>query len=55
MSVVKVILWQNGQVMSFDKNGKQVPEYQGDKEEILPKLEKDFPHVKIENKVWNHG
>ncbi len=52
MTVVKAILWSNGQVMSFDWDGKQVPEYQGNGTEIIPKLRKDFPDLIIVGMDW---
>lgn len=51
-AVVKAYVWQNGMVMAFDKNGNQVPDYQGRKEDVLDKLKRDFPAADIEGAIW---
>jgi hypothetical protein len=45
--VTNAYLFGNGMVMAFDGGGKQVPEYQGTKEEVVPKLRRDFPRLVI--------
>lgn len=52
--VLKVIVWQNGMVMAFDRSGKQVPEYQGREEDVLPKIKRDFPDVVIDRGSWSN-
>lgn len=36
--ITNVYHWPNGMTMVFDQHGKQMPEFQGKSEEILPKL-----------------
>lgn len=50
--LTRAILWQNGMLMVFDERGQQVSDYQGMGDEMIPKLEKDFPEVIIEAGVW---
>ena len=38
-----VIRAQNGMVMVFDKMGEQIPEYQGQYEEVKESISKDAP------------
>lgn len=39
MSAVNdVFIWENGMVMTFDREGKQIPEFQGKMDEVIPKL-----------------
>ncbi len=45
----KAVHWENGMLMVFDKNGDQVPEYQGRVEEKLPLLKKDYPNIEFFN------
>ena len=49
---VKAIKWANGMLMVFDDKGKQVPDYQGEAKEMLPKLLKNHPNVVVENQSW---
>ena len=51
--VVKAYLWQNGNVMAFDADGRQVPAYQGD--DALEKLRRDYPDLKVEGAIWPRG
>jgi hypothetical protein len=44
--------FQNGMVMAFDQNGKQMPDYQGPFDEVDDKIRRDFPIVVIEDSVW---
>ena len=34
--ISKVIVWQNGMVMTFDQAGQQLPEFQGHRDDVLP-------------------
>jgi hypothetical protein len=52
-AVTRAILWTNGQVMAFDSRGRQVPAYQGNGKDIIPKLRKDFPDLVIEGMDWH--
>lgn len=45
--VVNAYVFQNGMVMAFDARGQQVPEYQGPRDEAVPKLQRDFPDLEI--------
>lgn len=36
--IMRVICWQNGQVMVFDQDGLQMPEYQGRLSEVKAKI-----------------
>lgn len=36
--IAKVYHWSNGMTMVFDHDGKQMPEYQGPTEKVLPIL-----------------
>lgn len=49
---VKFILWTNGQVMAFDAEGNQVPEWQGRGTEIIPRIRKQFAGAVIEGMDW---
>jgi len=54
--ITKVIVWQNGMVMVFDQHGQQMPDYQGPKEEVWEKIQRDKPpQVHAENKQWREG
>lgn len=55
MKPVRAIKWQNGMLMVFDSNGKQVEEYQGIANEVLPRLKADFPEIEVEYGDWNAG
>lgn len=50
---VKAYQFANGMVMAFDAGGEQVADYQGPKEEALPKLRRDFPSLHIEGATWH--
>lgn len=50
--VDKAILWTNGMLMCFDRDGQQVPEYQGLGVDMIPKLRKDFPDLVIVAGDW---
>ena len=52
MTVVKAYLFTNGRVTAFDENGKQVPEYQGHRQVMVPKLRRNFPGLIIEGMDW---
>jgi hypothetical protein len=45
--VVYAYLFPNDMVMAFNADGKQVPDYQGHKDEALPLIKRDFPEVEI--------
>lgn len=45
--VTVAYVFPNGMVMAFDAAGEQVPEYQGTKEDVLPKLKRDFPKAAL--------
>lgn len=49
MAVTELIRWSNGNVMAFDSDGKQVPEYQGLFDEIRHKA------VDLEGVTWKVG
>lgn len=53
--VTRAIRWSNGILMCFDDEGKQVPEYQGVADEVLPRLRKDFPNLAIDEGNWSEG
>jgi hypothetical protein len=36
--ITNVYVFTNGMVMVFDQHGQQMPEYQGDAEEMMPKI-----------------
>ena len=38
-----VFKWENGMVMVFDKKGEQIPEYQGQYQEVKGSILKDAP------------
>ena len=52
MIVVRAILWSNGMVMAFDESGQQVPDYQGRGAEVIPRLRRKYPDLKIEGMDW---
>jgi hypothetical protein len=41
--IVGVILWTNGTVTAFDRDGRQMPEYQGRLDHVLEKILADTP------------
>lgn len=43
----KVYLFPNDMVMAFDQHGRQWPEYQGHKDEAVPKIKRDYPDIEI--------
>jgi hypothetical protein len=45
--VASAYVFANGMVMAFDADGQQAPEYQGPKDEVVPKLQRDFPDLQI--------
>jgi hypothetical protein len=50
-----VYVWQNGMVIAFDQLGAQMPEYQGRREEVWEKIQRDCrPDTVIEEDcVWS--
>ena len=55
--ICRVIVWENGMVMTFDKDGKQLPQYQGHRDEILLKVIAAMPpnaHLKA-NCIWAYS
>ena len=46
-----VFKWENGMVMVFDKKGEQIPEYQGQYQEVKGSILKDAPP----EAVFSHG
>jgi hypothetical protein len=36
--ITNVYVYLNGQVMTFDQSGTQMPDYQGRKEDVIPKI-----------------
>jgi hypothetical protein len=54
--IAKVIVWQNGMVMVFDEVGRQMPDYQGPKEEVWEKIKRDAPEAAtFEGGAWETG
>jgi hypothetical protein len=49
-----VYIWQNGLVMVFDQFGEQMPEYQGEEAEMLPKIREVYSGT-ITWAVWKTG
>ncbi len=49
--IKEVYLWSNGQVLVFDERGHQIPEYQGEQSECLPKI-KALNQTGI---IWHRG
>ncbi len=52
MKPTRAIVWENGMLMVFNEHGHQVPKYQGESKDKLPKLLKDFPRCPIERLKW---
>jgi hypothetical protein len=51
--ITHVYTFPNGMVIVFDQFGKQMPEYQGRVEEVIPKIiEAGFPIDQIREGVW---
>ena len=42
-----VYVFANGMVMAFDQRSRQWPEYQGKRDDVLPKIKRDYPNVLI--------
>ncbi|KKL51171.1 hypothetical protein LCGC14_2298160 [marine sediment metagenome] len=53
--IATIVRWKNGNVMVFDQNGDQIPEYQGRWNDVKYSIVRDMPdHVEIEGpKDWN--
>ncbi len=49
--IKSVYKWQDGIVMVFDKKGEQIPEYQGQYEDVKESILKDAPP----DAVFSHG
>ena len=49
--IKSVYKWQDGIVMVFDKKGEQIPEYQGQYEDVKESILKDAPP----DTVFSHG
>ncbi len=49
--IKSVCKWQDGMVMVFDKKGEQIPEYQGQYEDVKESILKDAPP----DAVFSHG
>ena len=49
--IKSVCKWQDGMVMVFDKKGEQIPEYQGQYENVKESILKDAPP----DAVFSHG
>jgi hypothetical protein len=47
IEVIEAYIFRNGMVMAFDVWGKQVADYQGRRDEVLPRIRQDFPEAKI--------
>jgi hypothetical protein len=52
MTVTKAYLFANGTVISFGKDWKVIPEYQGPDTDIIPKLRRDYPELVIQRASW---
>lgn len=52
--ITNVYIWQNGLVMCFDQYGKQMPEYQGLEEEVIPKIRQVYTGI-IHKGNWSAG
>ncbi len=56
--LTSVVVWQNGMVMAFDQFGHQMPDFQGTKAEVWPKIEAARaadPQVQIDYEVWRES
>jgi hypothetical protein len=54
--IADVILWSNGQVMAFDRDGRQLPEYRGRLDHVLEKILADAsPGTKFFVGDWHRG
>jgi hypothetical protein len=51
LKITHVYTFPNGMCMVFDQHGKQMPDYQGRTEEMLPKIRENF-NGKITEAVW---
>lgn len=51
--IASVTVWENGMVLVFDEEGQQMPEYQGNENDVMERILKDKPnYVKIEHRSW---
>ena len=54
--IQRVILWSNGMVLVFDQDGKQMPELQGKRSEVVSKLKTaDLSEATFDIGAWNQG
>lgn len=51
-AINRVILWQNGMIMTFCVHGHQMPENQGLVEEMGDRLARIFPRWRWERATW---
>lgn len=42
------VRWRNGMVLVFDERGEQMPEYQGQYEEVRERIVQEFPEERWE-------
>jgi hypothetical protein len=51
--ITTVYWFQNDNLMVFDQNGEQMPEYQGRSGEMIPKIASSgFDISKIQRRIW---
>ncbi len=50
--ITNVYVFVNDQVMVFDQFGRQMPEYQGQKDDVLPKIKEVFKGHIEEDVMW---
>ena len=51
-----VYIFQDGCVMALDKDFIQVPSYQGHRDDVMSRIENDFPAVTIQRDCeWKNG
>jgi hypothetical protein len=50
--IKSVTIWQNGLTMVFDQFGEQMPEYQGEAEEMIPLIRSVYRGV-IHKGIWD--
>jgi hypothetical protein len=53
--ITDIYVWTNcGMVMTFDQNGRQMPDYQGPYEEVIDKIKRDAPvNARWHQEDWN--
>ena len=49
---IRGFVFENGMMIVFDRNGEQVPEYQGYASENVTKLLNDYPDCLVSGEKW---